>query len=307
MSKLLRPLRKTVEFYLSKVKPPFFDGLSLWDVLYFFIKGIYEGAISTRAGAVSFSFFIALFPGIIFIFTLIAYLPLDAFQTELFNLLAEVLPPSTHDMAFEAISDVLNVKRSGLLSVTVAATLIFATNGTLSLIANLGISYHKINVKTFWRQYFSAFLLTIGLTIMIVIAMVALIFSQGFTTWLTEKGYLAEHATSLIYWARLVVLLLTILFGISLVYNYGPVSKRNWRFISPGSILATVLIILSSQGFGFYVEHFSTYNKFYGSIGTLLIMLLWIYVNAFGLIIGFELNASISGAHHEKESEGSIE
>jgi len=301
MKALFKSIITTLESVLSKIKPPLFDGLSLWDVLSFFVKGIYEGAISTRAGSVSFSFFLALFPGIIFIFTLIAYLPLDAFQDELFSVLADVLPPSTHDMAFDAISDILTIKRGGLLSVTFAAALVFATNGTLSLISNLGISYHNINVKNFWLQYFSALMLTIGLTILIVIAVIALIFSQGFTSWLIELGYLSEYATDLIYWVRLFVLLLAILLGISLVYNYGPVRSRNWRFISPGSILATILIIGSSQGFGFYVENFSTYNKFYGSIGTLLIMLLWIYVNSFGLIIGFELNASISGARQKKD------
>jgi len=301
MKALFKSILTTLESVLSKIKPPLFDGLSLWDVLSFFVKGIYEGAISTRAGSVSFSFFLALFPGIIFIFTLIAYLPLDAFQDELFSVLADVLPPSTHDMAFDAISDILTIKRGGLLSVTFAAALVFATNGTLSLISNLGISYHNINVKNFWLQYFSALMLTIGLTILIVIAVIALIFSQGFTSWLIELGYLSEYATDLIYWVRLFVLLLAILLGISLVYNYGPVRSRNWRFISPGSILATILIIGSSQGFSFYVENFSTYNKFYGSIGTLLIMLLWIYVNSFGLIIGFELNASISGARQKKD------
>jgi len=301
MKALFKSIITTLESVLSKIKPPLFDGLSLWDVLSFFVKGIYEGAISTRAGSVSFSFFLALFPGIIFIFTLIAYLPLDAFQDELFSVLADVLPPSTHDMAFDAISDILTIKRGGLLSVTFAAALVFATNGTLSLISNLGISYHNINVKNFWLQYFSALMLTIGLTILIVIAVIALIFSQGFTSWLIELGYLSEYATDLIYWVRLFVLLLAILLGISLVYNYGPVRSRNWRFISPGSILATILIIGSSQGFSFYVENFSTYNKFYGSIGTLLIMLLWIYVNSFGLIIGFELNASISGARQKKD------
>ncbi|NDH77707.1 MAG: hypothetical protein EBY63_02600 [Flavobacteriia bacterium] len=92
-------LGQKIKQILSTVKPPFFDGLTLWDVLSFFLRGIYEGAISSRAGSVSFSFFLALFPGIIFIFTLIAYLPLDIFQGELFELLATVLPPSTHDMA----------------------------------------------------------------------------------------------------------------------------------------------------------------------------------------------------------------
>jgi len=298
-------LGQKIKQILSSVKPPFFDGLTLWDVLTFFFRGIYEGAISSRAGSVSFSFFLALFPGIIFIFTLIAYLPLNIFQDELFELLATVLPPSTHDMAFEAIEDILTIKRGGLLSITFVAALLFATNGTLSLIANLGISYHNINVKRFWSQYFSAFLLTIFLTLLILIAIVALIFSEGFTGWLAEQGYLTEYTSDIIGWARLLVLLTATLLGISIVYNYGPVRRRDWRFISPGSILATILIIASSQGFSYYVENFSTYNKFYGSIGTLLIMLLWIYVNAFGLIIGFELNASISGAQLEKGNDNS--
>src|SRR6056300_1729909 len=194
MSNLITSIHSALRNTLSRIKPPFFDGLTLWDVLSFFFRGIYEGAISTRAGSVSFSFFLALFPGIIFIFTLIAYLPLDAFQDELFSVLADVLPPSTHDMAFDAISDILTIKRGGLLSVTFAAALVFATNGTLSLISNLGISYHNINVKNFWLQYFSALMLTIGLTILIVIAVIALIFSQGFTSWLIELGYLSEYA-----------------------------------------------------------------------------------------------------------------
>jgi membrane protein len=305
MEENANPYKKpsTLVLILSRIKPPFFDGLSLWDVLSFFWKGIYQGAISTRAGSVSFSFFLALFPGIIFIFTLVAFLPLDVFQDELYQLLADVLPPSTHEMAFETIDDILTIKRGGLLSITFIAALVFATNGTLALIANLGISVHNIQVKNFWWQYFSAFLLTIVLTLLILIAIVAIIFSETFTSWLASSGYLANYIPSIISWARLLVLLLTILFGISLVYNYGPVRRRNWRFISPGSILATVLIILSSQGFGYYVENFSQYNKFYGSIGTLIIVLLWIYVNAFGLIIGFELNASISGAQHEKNIE----
>ncbi len=294
----------TVQFlerHLSRVKPPGFSGLSLWDVLSFFVRGIWEGAISTRAGAVSFSFFLALFPAIIFIFTLIAYLPISNFQDELFHVLRDVLPESTHEMALGTIEDILTIKRGGLLSFTVAATLIFATNGTLSLISNLGISIHEIKVKTFWFQYFSAVLLTLALTVLIFIAIIALIFSQSFTVWLNAHGYLTNYAPGFIYFIRMFTLLSTILLGISLVYNYGPVRRRYWRFISPGSILATLLILASSQGFGFYVENFSTYNKFYGSIGTLMIMLLWIYINSFGLIIGFELNASISGAHHEKE------
>lgn len=284
------------------MKPPFFEGLSVWDVLSFFAKGIYEGAVTTRAGSVSFSFFLAFFPGIIFLFTLVAYLPVQGMSDELFRLLHDMLPPSTYELAENTINDILTIKRGGLLSFTFVAAMVFATNGTLSLISNLGITYHGINVKNFWQQYFAALLLTVVLTVLLFIGIVALIFSASFTNWLVEFDYMAEYSANIISWGRILVLISVVLLGISLVYNYGPVRSREWRFISPGAILATLLMIASSSGFGFYVENFSTYNRFYGSIGTLLIMLLWIYINAVGLIIGFELNASIAGAQNKKDT-----
>ena len=115
MDNRFKRIIKTLELVLTRVKPPLFDGLSLWDVLSFFVRGIYEGAISTRAGSVSFSFFLALFPGVIFIFTLVAFLPLDIFQDELLQVMSDLLPPSTQDMTFDAIQDILTTKRGGLL------------------------------------------------------------------------------------------------------------------------------------------------------------------------------------------------
>ena len=110
MRNILNSFYDTIRKTLGRIKPPFFDGLSIWDVLYFFFRGIYEGAISTRAGSVSFSFFLALFPGIIFIFTLIAYLPIDAFQTELYSILGDVLPPSTHVLLQKKCQDGLKMR-----------------------------------------------------------------------------------------------------------------------------------------------------------------------------------------------------
>lgn len=294
-------LGRKIKHTLVKVRPPLFDGLSLWDVLSFFFRGIYEGVITTRAGAVSFSFCLALFPGVIFIYMLIAYLPVGTFfQAELNELITTILPQNTHAMVVSAIEEVLSIKRGGLLSITFIAALFFATNGTMSLISNLSISYHKIRVKNFWAQYLSALILTIILTLLIMTSIVALIFSEYFTDWFSNLLSLTEYKMVVFSIFRSTVLILTIFLGISIVYNYGPVRGRNWRFISPGSVLATLLIIGTSQLFRVYVENVSTYNEFYGSIGTLMIMLLWIYVNAFGLIIGFELNASIAGARLEQ-------
>ena len=117
--------------YAKRVILPFFDGLSLYDVATFFWRGMIEGAVPSRASAISFSFFLALFPGVIFLFTLIPFIPLQGFQEQLFLLLQEVLPPTSFDAAYTTINDILTIRRGNLLSVTIIATLIFSTNGTL--------------------------------------------------------------------------------------------------------------------------------------------------------------------------------
>ena len=287
----------------KRLKLPLFEGLSLYDVLYFFFKGIYEGAVTTRAGSISFSFFMALFPGVIFLFTLIPYVPIDGFQQEIFELLHDIMPPNSYDLAESTIVDIVSIKRSDLLWITLVTTLIFATNGTLSLISNFSITFHNIEFKNFWGQYLSAIILTLVLSFLLLISLALLSLGETFFDWVVAKGYLERFSADILQIARTLVLLFTVLLSISLLYNYGPIKGKHWRLISPGSLLATFFIVLSSIAFGVYVTNFAQYNKLYGSIGTLLIIMLWIYINAIGLIIGFELNASIAGAKNKQAEE----
>lgn len=284
----------------KRIKLPFFEGLSLYDVLHLFFVGLYEGAITTRAGSVAFSFFMALFPAIIFIFTLIPYVAGAEMQQDIFQLLERVMPPSSYELAESTIVDIVSIKRGDLLWLTLITTLVFATNGTLSLISNFSISFHQIDFKNFWQQYLSAIILTISLTFLLIISLTLVSLGETVLGWVVSRGYIEQAAANIIVIGRTVVLLFTILLAISLLYNYGPIKGKQWRLISPGSILATTLILLSSYGFSLYVTNFAQYNKLYGSIGTLLIILLWIYINAIGLIIGFELNASISRAKNNQ-------
>jgi membrane protein len=287
----------------KKIKPPLFKGLSLYDIVSFFLKGLYEGAITMRAGAISFSLFMALFPGIIFIFTLIPYVPIEGFQDKIFLTLQDVLPRSTYEATKDTILDILNTKRGNLLSITFVFALIFATNGTLALLSGFTYSYHKIDFKSFWHQYLSAFLLTIVLSVLVLFSLILVSFGETFFNWLASQGYFEYNKVDYILIGRIIVLIITIQLSISLLYSYGSVKGGQWKFISPGSILATILVILSSIAFSFYLDNFAQYNKLYGSIGTLLVIMLWIYINAIGLIIGFELNASIAGAktHNAKK------
>lgn len=291
---LWRAVRTTAQ----NLRLPLFDGLSAYDVAVFFGKGIYEGSVTSRAASISFSFFLALFPGVIFLFTLIPFIPVDGFQSELFKLLRDVLPPNSFDAAYSTITDILTIKRGDLLSVTVIAAFFFATNGTLSLIGNFGQSIHRLNVRGFWSQYLAAFLLTLALSVLLITGITALTLSEVYLSeWI--GGELGIWLSALSRW---VVLLGLVLLSISLLFYFGPMRRAPWRFVSPGALLATLLVWLTSYLFGIYVTDFSRYNQLYGSIGTLMIIQLWIYVNAIGLIIGFELNASMAEAKNHLNS-----
>lgn len=295
LSKALRLYRLGLA-QTKKIKLPFFQGMSLYDVAAFFLRGLYEGAVTMRAASASFSLFLALFPGIIFLFTLIPYVPVEGFQERLFMAIRDVLPPNSYEAAKETIDDILNTRRANLLSMTFLMTLFFATNGVLSLLSSLSYSFHKIHYKNFWQQYISAVLLTIVLTCLTIFSIALITLGEKFFMWLSSSGYVQPGNIFLLKILRVFILLMTIQISISLLYNYGTVKRGQWKFFSPGSILATILIVITSLGFGYYVDNFSQYNKLYGSIGTLMIIMLWIYVNNIGLIIGFELNASIAGA-----------
>ena len=293
MKRLLALLRRSAQ----TITLPLFDGLSLYDVAIFFWKGIYEGAVTSRAASISFSFFLALFPGVIFVFTLIPFIPIEGFQHELFRLLRDVLPPNSFDAAYSTITDILTIKRGDLLGITVAAALFFATNGTLALIGNFGQTIHHLNVRGFWSQYLAAFWLTLALALLLIGGIAVLALGEVWIPTLIP----GENGIWITALARWVVLLGLVLFAISLLFYYGPMRSAPWRFISPGALLATVLVWLTSYLFGIYVTDFSRYNQLYGSIGTLMIIQLWIYVNAIGLIIGFELNASMARAKNRDE------
>jgi membrane protein len=294
MKRLLDLVRRSTQ----NVNLPLFDGLSLYDVAIFFWKGIYEGAVTSRAASISFSFFLALFPGVIFVFTLIPFIPIDGFQHELFRLLRDILPPNSFDAAYSTITDILTIKRGNLLSLTVFAALFFATNGTLALIGNFGQTIHRLNVRGFWSQYLAAFWLTLALALLLIGGIAVLALGEVWIPTLVP----GDNGLWITAIARWVVLLGLVLFAISLLFYFGPMRSAPWRFISPGAVLATVLVWLTSFLFGIYVTDFSRYNQLYGSIGTLMIIQLWIYVNAIGLILGFELNASMVRAKNSVDS-----
>ena len=279
-----------------KIKPIGFAGLSIYDVAIFFWKGLMEGAITTRASSLAFNFFLAFFPSIIVFFTLIPYIPIEGLQDTLMDLLSVVLPPSTNKITFATLDDIINNPRGDLLSIGFVLALYFSANGINSLIEAFNASFHIKESRPLIQQRILSLGLTLLLSIMLIIAISSIIFGKLAVNYLTEYELISDNAGELILYGKWITILLMLFFGISTLFHLGPALKSKWKLFTPGSIFATIFIIITSIGFNYYVNHFSQYNKVYGSIGTLMIILVWMYFNSIILLTGFELNASISNA-----------
>ena len=280
--------------YAKSIKPIGFSGLSLYDVIIFFCRGLVKGAITTRASSLAFNFFLAFFPSIILFFALIPYIPITGIQETLMDLLTVVLPPSTNEITFNTLDDIINNPRIKLLSIGFILALYFSTNGINSLIEAFNASYHINETRPIIQQRLLSLVLTLLLSSILIIAMGLIIFGKSIVNLLTEYELITLYAGKLILYGKWSVILLMLLIGISILFHIGPSIKSKWKLFTPGSILATLGIIITSIGFNYYINHFSQYNKIYGSIGTLIIILSWIYFNSIILLTGFELNASIS-------------
>jgi membrane protein len=290
-----------VKSLLSRIVLPGFQGLPLWYVLSFFYQGLQHGFLGIRAAALSYNFFLAIFPAILFFFTLIPYLPIDNLTSEILQLMRDVMPKDIYDVSSGTIVDIVSRKRTGLLSLVLITSLYFSSSGITSIINAFNSTYHMVERRKWWQQRLVSLSLTLMGFISIIATALLFLFSDIAVAAIMNKKLGAEGALQVILTIvkYLFVVLMTSL-GISTLYYYGPAKKTHYYFFSPGSIVATVLFLASSYGFSVYLTYFNSYNKLYGSIGTIILLLVWINLNAWVLLLGFELNASIRSAHTKK-------
>lgn len=276
---------------------PGFSGLSLLKVARHFWLAITQGAVDIRAGAVAYSFFLAVFPSILFLFTLIPYIPIDGFQTELMNLLQDVMPQKIFSLVENTIADIAQNKRGSLLSIGFAAALIFSTNGVNTLISAFNETVNSFETRNWFERRAISLLIVVIISLLLSISIGLIIFSEKIINFLVSSNILQDDFTIyLLLIGRWLVIIALFYFAIAFLYYLAPSRHAEFKFFSPGSTVATILGIVSSVGFSFYINNFSRYNTLYGSIGTLIILLLWFYINALVLLVGFELNASILNA-----------
>ena len=276
----------------KKIKIPGLEGMSLYDLIEMYIIGIVEGALTTRAGGIAYSFFMAIFPFLLFVLTLIPYISIDGFQEGLMSLISEVLPPKTFEASQLVIQDILVNQQAGLLSFGFLVSIFLMTNGVNAIFGGFEYSYHVKEMRSVLRAYFISLGVSLVMAFFLVVTVALIIFYQIGLDKLIENGWLDDD----LFWLQIgkgflfIAMVYTI---VSMLYHFGTKTGKHSRFFSPGAIFTTILSIFTFYLFSIYVTEFSKYNELYGSIGTLLILMLFVWLNAIILLLGFELNASI--------------
>jgi len=277
----------------KSIKIPGLQGMSLYDVIEMYVLGIVKGALTSRAGGISFSFFMALFPFILFILTLIPYVPIDGFQQDFLFMIEQLLPPHTASSVQEVIADIANNRYGGLLSFGFIASVFLMTNGVNAILGGFEYSYHVTEMRNILRQYFIAMGMAFFLSFILVITVAVAIYFEIFINDLKAHGWLEND----VFWiekGRFLLFVILLFVSVSFLYKYGTKEAKRYSFFTAGTILTTLLTLLNFKLFAIYVLKFSTYNKLYGSIGTLLVLMLFVWLNSIILLLGFELNASIN-------------
>ena len=234
---------------------------------------------------------------IIVFFTLIPFVPIENFQNHLLNFIENITPDSTDEIIHSTLTNIIEQPRGGLLSLTFFLALIFATNGFSSVIEAFNNTFHTIETRSWIKQKLISSLLFVIIGFILVISIALLTTGSYVFELLMEKEIINSGVSFYLLEAiKWTILIAMFFFTISFIFYLAPAKASKFRFISAGASLATFLALIASIGFNYYVQNFASYNALYGSIGTLLIVLVWIYFNSLIMLIGFELNASIQEA-----------
>ncbi|MEE9407249.1 MAG: YihY/virulence factor BrkB family protein [Polaribacter sp.] len=296
------PIVNVLVKFGKKIKIPGLEGMSLYDVLEMYIIGIVEGALTTRAGGIAFSFFMAVFPFMLFILTLIPYIPIEGFQDGLFSFIQEILPPQTFEAVNTVLGDIINNQYGGLLSFGFLLSIFLMTNGVNAIFGGFEYSYHITDVRNVFKSYFVSLGVSLLMSLFLIVTITSLILYQFALSKIDENGWLNTSDLNLFYLGKNAVFLVMIFTIVSLLFRYGTKQGKETKFFSAGAILTTVVSLFTFYLFGIYVVKFAQYNQLYGSIGTLLILMLFVWLNAIILLLGFELNASLYSLRHQNKT-----
>lgn len=283
---------------------PGFDGVPISQVMIFILKGFRKGVLVTRASSIAFNLLLSLIPASIFLFSLIPFIPIPNFQQEMIRLFENILPANVYSFLESSIVEIVTKKSEELLIIMFLATVIFSTNGIHAVFNAFVVSAHNFPARSWVNQRKISLVLLFIIVLMFSLAGFIVIFGKQLLNYLVEIDFIRKSIVmTLLVFTKWILVIILLFLAISFLYYFAPAKRRDFRFFSPGSTVATILFILTSLGFSAYVNNFGLYNRFYGSLGTLLVTMLWLYLNSIAILIGFELNVSIKEACEEGKKE----
>tara|TARA_B100000686_G_scaffold346267_1_gene432591 strand:+ start:2277 stop:3191 length:915 start_codon:yes stop_codon:yes gene_type:complete len=293
------PFLKSLIKLADSIKLPGFSGFSFYNLIEMYVLGIVKGALSARAGSISFSFFMAIFPFLLFILNLLPFIPIENLEVILLNFIEILVPENSQNFFASIFLDIQNKPRGGLLSSVFLLSIFLTANGVSAIFASFEESYHIDLSRNFLKQYFYSICVAVMLAITLLLAVIVSVF---FEIYIYKN--LEELIQSTVNWIRLgqsfFYVVITYI-SVAILYYFGTIEGKKSSFFSPGALMTTLLIIFTTWAFGIYIENFSTYNQLYGSIGALLIFMLYIWINSIVLLLGFELNATLNRLKNEED------
>lgn len=298
--------QKLVE--ISKRKSfPGFDGVPIYDVAKYFMSDMKQETVVMMAKGTAFTFFLALFPALMFLLSVIAYLPIANLQETLVGIMQDILPHGTSTLLNNIIEDIVVRRRADVLSLVFFLALFISSNGMMSIMSSFDRSQSFSEVfreRSGFAKRFTALRLTVLLLIMMVFSLALIVAGNQVIVLVLERFHILS-ALNVFFFSTLKYIIIILLFlnSISLIYYYGPAMNKKWRFLTPGSMLATVISIAISIIFSLFVNKFVQTNTLYGSIWAVVALQIWIYLNTMALLIGFELNISIEHNKHIRDLE----
>jgi membrane protein len=279
-------------------------GVSATQLVKRVIAEVQQDNCAVYAAALAYYFLFALFPFFLFLTALLGYLPIPNLMDRIMGLLAQVMPGEALRLVEENVGKLVSQQRGGLLSFGIVAALWTASGALTGISDALNHAYDVEEGRPFWKVRGMAILLTIGLSIFLIASIVLLMFGPQIGSWIADLvglGRAFEVAWNILRWPVILILVIT---AMAAIYYFAPDVDQSWKWLTPGSVLAVILWILISLGFSFYVNNFGSYDKTYGSIGAIIVLLTWMYVSGFVILVGGEINAVLEHASAEGKAPG---
>lgn len=309
MEKKINFLLHPIKYLIRKSKtwsPPGFQGMTVYRVMKHFLKDFDLPNFTEKASAISYNFIMSVPTSCLFLFTLTPKLPFiskKGLQTQLHGLIHDIIPSATYNKGLiQFVDSFINGSKIGMLSFTFVLSLFFASGAVMGLMRSFNknhVGFQKINgLKKRWE----AIKLTVMLFGLLLVCLVLLLLQRNILDWIGIKDF---HVRNLIFYGKWILIIGLIFYSYAFIYRYAPSTTRRWKLVSPGAVVATFLSILVTIGFTAFVNNFGRYNLLYGSIGTIMVIMIMIFLNSMVILLGFEINLSINTLKtHWEEEEG---